>query len=116
MSWRYFDEDELKCKHCGKIEMDEIFMTMLNKAREIAAIPFIINSGYRCPEYDTQLEGGMNHSKGVAVDIKAEDSRTRFRIVAALIRAGFNRIGIAKTFVHVDMNSEHESVVMWLYN
>jgi len=117
MSWKYFTEEEMACKHCGKRGIDPIFMTLLEKAREIAGIPFVINSGYRCDEYDKQIGGEGNHNQGLASDITALSSQQRFRIVAALIRAGFNRLGIGKNFIHADICKDEDKppTVMWLY-
>ena len=41
-----FDSDEFKCK-CGKcnLEIDKLFVTKLQSARDIAKIPFTILSG-----------------------------------------------------------------------
>jgi len=121
MDWkkiRYFKESEFACKHCGKCEMDEGFMLTLDSARDDAGTPFPINSGYRCSDYDHQLHGSGNHPTGKAADIRCVSSRAKFMIVTALIEAGFTRIGIGKTFVHVDscgVAEEKPTEVMWSY-
>ena len=51
----------------------------------------------------------------MAVDISAKDSRIRFLILDALIAVGFSRIGIADTFIHVDMDFDKSQNVVWTY-
>ena len=106
-------------KYFKEIEenMDVDFLAKLDEAREFAGIPFIINSAYRSPEHNAKIGGKPNssHIKGLAVDIKATDSRTRFLVLEALISVGFNRIGIADTFIHVDDDKDKSDKVIWTY-
>ena len=106
-------------KYFKEIEenMDVDFLAKLDEAREFAGIPFIINSAYRSPEHNAKIGGKPNssHLRGLAVDIKATDSRTRFTVLNALISVGFNRIGIADTFIHVDLDCEKSDRVIWTY-
>jgi len=106
-------------KYFKEIEknMDVDFLAKLDEAREFAGIPFIINSAYRSPEHNAKIGGKPNssHLRGLAVDIKANDSRTRFTVLNALISVGFNRIGIADTFIHVDLSKDKSQQVIWTY-
>ncbi len=105
-------------KYFKEIEenMNADFLNKLDEAREIANIPFIINSAYRSPEHPLSIKNpSSSHIKGLAVDISAKDSRTRFIVLNALINAGFNRIGIADTFIHVDLDLDKSSKVIWTY-
>lgn len=114
---RHFHIDEFRCNCCDREEMRESTLAMLDEAREIAGVPFIITSGYRCKEHN-QREGGSptsSHMHGWAVDIKAGHSSARSQIVKGLIKAGFNRIGISEQFIHVDNDPQKPSNVMWLY-
>lgn len=96
--------------------MDANFLNKLDKARSIAGLPFNINSAYRGPDHPLSIKNpSSSHIKGLAVDIKCTDSRTRFIIVDALIKAGFNRIGIADTFIHVDFDLDKSNKVIWTY-
>ena len=97
--------------------MDLCFLDKLDQARAKAGIPFIINSAFRTEERNKLIGGSANssHLKGLAVDIKATNSRTRFIILEALISVGFNRIGIADTFIHVDLDLEKSDNVIWTY-
>jgi len=98
-------------------KMDKTFLLRLDEARERAGIPFIINSAYRSPEYNAKIGGKPNssHLRGLAVDINVTNSRQRFIILNALLDVGFTRIGIADTFIHVDLDSEKSKEVIWTY-
>lgn len=96
--------------------MDLDFLAKLDKARERANIPFIINSAYRSPSHPESIKNPTSsHIKGLAVDIRANDSRQRFLILDALIAVGFSRIGIAGTFIHVDLDLDKSQNVIWTY-
>ena len=119
---KYFDLSEFDCpceEGSGKY-MDENFLIKLDRARDIAGIPFKINSGYRCPEHNKKV-GGVSNSSHTnipcnAADISAKDSKSRFVIINALLQAGFTRIGIGETFVHCDTDTYKKSPnVCWTY-
>ena len=96
--------------------MNVNFLAKLDEAREYANIPFIINSAYRSPEHPLSIKNpSSSHIKGLAVDIGAKDSRTRFLIVDALLAVGFSRIGIADSFIHVDSDLDKSQNVIWTY-
>ena len=115
LSMKYFTRDEFACKcGCGKSTVDVLFIVQLEKARNIADVPFIITSGVRCPEHNKAVGSTtQNHVNGKAADIKAVDGPSRGKILKGLYRAGFERIGIRKDFIHCDMMDEVESC--WLY-
>ena len=96
--------------------MDVDFLAKLDEAREYANIPFIINSAYRSPTHPESIKRPTSsHIKGLAVDISATSSRQRGLILDALRAVGFDRIGIANTFIHVDMDYDKDQDVTWLY-
>lgn len=107
--------DEFTCKcGCGRLVLDSIFFAQMCKGREIAGVPFIITSGYRCPNHNKAVGStSQNHVSGRAADIKATDGPTRGKILKGLYLAGFRRIGIRKDFIHADSMDEVESA--WLY-
>lgn len=115
--WKYFERYEFQCPCCAKNEQSNEFITMLDMARAIAGVPFKINSGYRCVHHNTEVHGSVmsSHREGLAADIAATDSLTRWKIVSALIAVGFTRIGLAKTFIHVDTDTRKPVGVLWLY-
>ena len=97
--------------------MNEQFLYKLDDARGIAKVPFIITSGFRTVKHNDRI-GGVDssaHTSGRAVDIACRDSRSRWLIIDALIKCGFNRIGIADTFIHVDDDPTKPENVIWTY-
>jgi zinc D-Ala-D-Ala carboxypeptidase len=97
--------------------MDTDFLRRLDTARGIAGIPFKINSGYRTAAHNTLVGGrvGSSHKKGLAVDIGYTGSRERYIILKALMEVGITRYGIAKTFIHCDVDKNKDEDVIWLY-
>ena len=79
----------------------------------------IINSGFRCEKHNKDPKVGgsdtSSHLIGLAADIKCEYSTYRFHLLNALLKAGFKRIGIGKTFIHVDLDEAKPQSVIWLY-
>ena len=97
--------------------MDKDFLYRLDTARGISGIPFKINSGYRTENHNTIVGGrvGSSHKKGLAVDIGYYGSRERYLIINALMQVGITRFGIAKTFIHCDVDKSKATDVIWLY-
>lgn len=112
---KYFQESEFaRCiPPCKLSDMDSDFLERLDKARELARTPFILNSAFRTVSYERSKgrSGGSSHCKGIAVDLHCSSSHVRYFIVKALISAGFDRIGIYPTFIHVDSDSEKISCI-----
>ena len=98
------------------INMRIEFIFKLQEARRIANIPFLITSGYRTKEHNEKVEGVKNsaHMVGKAADIACHISVNRFRIVTALLAAGFTRIGIYPTYIHVDDSQNKPSRTIFL--
>lgn len=114
---QHFNIEEFACHCCGKIAMDEAFLARLEKAREIAGVPFKITSGYRCPKHNAVVGStSRNHVNGKAADIEALSGPVRGKILRGLYLAGFKRIGVGKTFIHADtMETEGSPESCWLY-
>ena len=112
---KYFDIKEFDCLETGENKMNEQFLEMLDVLRENCGFPFVITSGYRSIEHSIEqrkVKGGT-HTQGIAADIKIADSRKRMVIVTEALRLGFTGIGIADTFIHVDIRET--TPVMWTY-
>lgn len=114
----YFPDYELRCRcGCGRNNIDADFLWHLNQAREIAGIPFRITSACRCEKHNRDV-GGVDssaHVRGYAADIAVRGDRERYTVLNALIKAGFRRIGIARDFIHVDLDPAKNSPVIWQY-
>jgi hypothetical protein len=111
---KYFKLSEFKCRcgKCGNPPMNQTFLDMLDNARGISNVPYVLRSGHRCPAHNA-AEGSTstNHIRGVAADIETLDGPTRGKVLRGLYLAGFKRTGISfkKGFVHADINDGPES-------
>lgn len=116
---RYFTDAEFRrcTPSCSLEQMDEGFLRTLDRVREYAGIPLVLNCAYRSVAYDKAKgrNGNSAHTRGKAVDIKCNASVTRWKIVRAAIDAGIRRIGIGSTFVHLDNDDTLPQCVMWHY-
>lgn len=116
---KYFSNTEfLRClPSCTIEDMEQPLLNMLDKARELAGIPFVLNSAYRSRSYELAhgRSGNSAHTRGLAVDVRCNTSANRYKIVTAAISAGFKRIGIGKTFVHLDTDSSLPMNVIFDY-
>ena len=97
--------------------MDKDFLSMLEYARNLANTSFVITSGYRTESHNKKVGGVSNssHRIGKAADISCTDSRKRSQIITALLMAGFSRIGVASSFIHVDNDDSKSQDVIWTY-
>jgi uncharacterized protein YcbK (DUF882 family) len=115
----YFTDSELeRCSpSCSLQDMHQATIDRLDAARKAADTPFIINSAYRSSAWDKSKgrSGTGAHTLGRAVDIRCGSDAARWKIVNALLAAGFTRIGIAKTYIHADDSEVHSQCVMWVY-
>lgn len=120
MELKYFSFEEFDSPDSpgsGEKYMDREFLEMLDYARGISKLQFKINSGYRTASRNRAVNGvsTSSHLIGRAADIHCTHSGKRYRIVASLLEAGFTRIGIARTFIHVD-NDDQKPDSIWLYS
>ena len=109
---------DMACKcGCGEVKAGEHFLEILNLALIMSGLDVTINSGYRCAKHNAEVGGVPTsaHTKGLAVDLAVPSSQDRFRLVQALLTAGFKRIGLGSNFIHVDEDPSLPPRVMWLY-
>lgn len=119
ISWddiKHFKKEEFSCFCCDANEMDMDFVKTIDNMRDTLGIPLIIMSGYRCEKHNEEVEGKPNsaHLRGKAVDIKIELSRTRYVFLRIALKT-FKRVGIGKTFIHVDQDETLPPLVAWIY-
>ena len=121
---RYFNYTEFDSPDelgSGK-NMSPKILEMLDIAREKYDKPIKITSGYRTQAYNEDLKArgykaskNSSHLKGLAVDIHCNNSKDRFELVDILLDVGFNRIGIANTFIHADIDENKPTHLIWTY-
>lgn len=116
---KYFSEAEFRrcTPSCSLQDMDQNLMRRLDNARQMAGIPFVISSAFRTVAYEKSKgrAGTSSHTKGLAIDIRCNMDRNRWKIVKALIDNGFTRIGIGKTYIHADIDTNKTQEVIWHY-
>ena len=114
---KFFKDDEFERVACSRSRIKDDSLRRLDRAREISGIPFILTSAYRSPEYEKAhgRSGTGAHTLGCAFDIRCNDNHERYLIVFGAIAAGFTRIGIGSTFVHLDDSETHPHPRIWLY-
>jgi len=112
---KYFKPSEFNCNCCGKSAISEKLVKMLDNARDIAGVTFRLNSAYRCDVHNKRVGGvkDSSHVLGLAVDIHCNANNTRLAILRGLIKAGFTRIGIYRTFIHADIDTSKPNNI-WL--
>lgn len=114
----YLDEfDSPDVPGSGKEIMKKSTIKMLNKVRHKVGFPLFVSSGVRSEAQNERVGGvsGSSHTRGWAVDLRISSSRDRFKVVQAAIEVGFTRIGIGKSFIHLDNDPKKPKEVMWLY-
>ena len=116
---KYFEYEEFDSpdvQGSGQL-MDPKLLEMIDEVREIYGKPIRINSGYRTEAHNRKVGGvdSSSHIKGLAIDVSCTKSDDRFKMLTALIEVGFNRIGIAGSFIHVDIDKDKSQNVIWTY-
>jgi len=116
---KYFEYEEFDSpdiQGSGQL-MDPELLDMIDKAREIYGKPIHVTSGYRTEDHNRKVGGvdSSSHLKGLAIDVACVRSNDRFEMLTALIEVGFNRIGVASTFIHVDIDKDKSQNVIWTY-
>ena len=124
---KWFEDEEFHCR-CGRPECDapkapsRLLALYLDRMRDLYGGPLIVNSGNRCAVWNQQ-QGGVANSEHVRVrgcegaDLQCRSSRERWTMLDAARHAGFTRIGIGKTFLHVGCGTSEQDVepVIWTY-
>lgn len=108
----FFKKTEFDCNcGCGSNLMEKTFLKTLDDLRGRCDFPFIITSGYRCPEYNDAVSStGRNgpHTTGRAADIKLFGQRA-FNVIRHCTLGGWmTGIGVMQhgphnsRFIHLD--------------
>lgn len=112
---------ELNFKYCNPASsIDELNPKLVDRiilAQRMCGEQFTITSAYRSQGYERSKgrKGSSSHCKGLAVDVSAVNSHLRFKIVAGCILAGFPRLGIGKTFIHIDIDETKPHPIIFHY-
>jgi len=113
----YFTTGEFTCP-CGSCtfgskesDIDKRLIDKLNILRILYGSPLVVTSGARCAQYNAEEGGAVNsahlpHSQTGqcrAADILVAGGLHRHELVTLAQKVGFERIGIAKHFLHLDV-------------
>jgi len=99
------------------IKMNLEFVKLIDNIRAECGFPLHINSGYRTEAHNAKVGGKSEsaHTRGLACDILIANSAERYKLIKAAIRQGITRIGVGKTFLHLDIDYTLPQNVCWLY-
>jgi len=104
---------------CGKCDAKPTkrLLASLDSVRDVVGFPLGVSSGPRCKAYNKKIGGAKysEHMDGDGADIPCTSSSNRIRIVDAALNVGINRIGIAKTYIHLGVSETNDQMVMWVY-
>ncbi len=118
INMKVFDSpDQLGSGNC----MDKRLIKMLWQLAKKAKYPVFqkINSGARTAYWNSKVGGVSNSAhkmpKCMAVDISTPTITIRNKIVVMAKLIGFKRIGVGRTFVHLDIDTSKRQNVAWGY-
>ena len=112
--YKYFTEEELVCRHCNEVGIDDEFMQKVDALREKMGFSFPVNSAYRCANHPIEARKASPgaHASGRAIDIGVSH-KTAYRLVQGALEAGFTGIGISQKgptrFIHLDDLEDSEN-------
>lgn len=101
--------------------MDRRLIYMLQQLEAKTGYPIFswINSGARSPSHNRKVGGVSNSSHKIptckATDIGTPNTYIRNQIVRTARDVGFRRIGVGRTFVHLDVDDLKSQYVAWGY-
>lgn len=101
--------------------MDRRLLTMLQQLEMRTGYPIFdwINSGARSESHNRKVGGASRSSHKIptcmAVDIGVPSTDIRNQLVYEARNLGFKRIGVGKTFVHLDVDESKSQYVAWGY-
>lgn len=112
-----FSIQELRCKCCGRADMNREFMVKLQEVRTRIRRPMELTSAFRCPAHNLAINGfnRSQHLLGRAADISTVgwSSAQLHDLLKYAYGVGMRGIGIASDFVHLDLREAKGK--MWLY-
>lgn len=109
---------------CDVSMLNPKLVDMIIMAQKMSGHPFLITSAFRSREWELSKgrKGTSSHCRysdgnpcSLAVDVRTVDSHTRFKVVVAAAMAGFERIGIGKNFVHLDIDNNKAHPIIFHY-
>ena len=115
-TFKWFKKSDFQCRcKCGYDDIDLTLVRHLENMRESMGMPFDIVSGCRCERHNKNIGGEKNsaHTRGKATDIRMAGSTFRYVFLTMALRI-FKRIGVYKSFCHVDVDETLPQPVIWV--
>lgn len=86
------------------LQVDSLLLRLMQDFENEHKYRLTILSAFRSVEHEIKKgrDGSSSHCLGKAVDIYVENSYWRYLLIKHFLRNGINRIGVYKTFIHVD--------------
>ena len=111
-----FRRSEYACPCCGKDDIKDDLARRVQEVRDLLGKSITINSGVRCAAHNKSVGGSekSSHLTGYAADIRCDNSLYRQELLTAVFQV-FDRVGIAKSFIHVDVDPNKSESVCWIY-
>jgi uncharacterized protein YcbK (DUF882 family) len=122
-----FNEDELKCTHCGDMHFTDLAVQKLQKVRDRYNKPMYLTSAYRCPVYNngvssTGFDGPhtVTENDNITVDVKVS-GKDAYNLIAIAIDEGFTGVGVSQKgphkhrFIHLDCIEGAVRPWIWSY-
>jgi len=106
--------------------MDEVFIALLQLARDSYNHPMTITAGWRCREHQLELNPEVpnsSHTRGMAADVRCISSRENYEMAGAFRHGGFTRLGryfqivenrAQWTHIHIDSDPSLPEGVEWV--
>ena len=113
-----FSRAEYACKcGCGKDDIKDELAIKVQQVRDILGRSITINSGIRCSNHNSAINATptSSHIEGWAADLAYNGASNRYELLHAAMQV-FDRVGIAKTFIHVDVDANKTAGVVWMYS
>lgn len=99
--------------------IDPYFVAKLDSIRDDVGFPLVINSGVRTTNHNHRVGGKVNSAHTspcfCAADIRVRNMAERDALIRSARKHGINRIGIGRTFVHLDISKDLPQNVTWYY-
>lgn len=98
--WKYFKPSEI-------VGLQDSLVSVLDNARGLAGVPFVITSGFRTLEQNKAVGGVANsaHLRGLAADIATKDNTVRTAVIKGILGTNIPVfMEIASAHVHADVD------------
>lgn len=114
-----FTKSEFDCKHTGENNMQHEFMEKLQALRKDYGRSITVTSGFRSVRHPVEARkthSNGEHTQGMCADIACTSGTDRFTLIQLALKHGLNRIGVAKTFLHIGLGGKNlPNNVIWEY-